>query len=191
MTWREGLVRYAMVAVSLLLVIIIALNLHLKNTGDMTDGELAIGLGTFVLAYATIILTLNETNEGRINREQDKDLAEKDRRRMRLKEQLEGLYSPLMSIKETDFLTYQYHRDKEPEKGGPSEHYVHKKMAEIKSKYNFLATDQLKISLAVYYEINFNDEQNENRIKLLIELWDEIEAEFDSLSIQYSYLIRS
>ncbi len=117
MTCREGLVRYAMVAVSLLLVIIIALNLNLKNTGDMTDGELAIGLGTFALAYATIILALNETEEGKNNREQARELAKKDRRRMRLKEQLEGLYSPLMSIKETDFLTYLNHRYKEREPG--------------------------------------------------------------------------
>lgn len=159
----------------------------------MTDGEFAIGLGTFTLAYATIILALNETDEGRNNREQARELAEKDRRRMRLKEQLEGLYSPLMSIKETDFLTYQYHRYEEPKPGGPSEneHYVHRKMTELISKYNFLATDHLRVSLNVYYGIDFNDEENENRIKFLIKLWDEIEGEFDLLSIKYSDLTKS
>jgi len=195
MTCREGLVRYAMVAVSLLLVIIIALNLNLKKIGDMTDGELAIGLGTFTLAYATIILALIETEEGMNNREQARELAEKDRRRMRLKEQLEGLYSPLMSIKETDFLIYQYHRFEGREGAGmiPAEieHYVHRKMAELRSKYNFLTTDELRVSLNVYYEIDFNDEENENRIKFLIKLWDEIEGDFDLLSIKYSDLTKS
>ncbi len=64
-------------------------------------------------------------------------------------------------------------------------------MAELRSKYNFLATDQLRVSFNVYYEIDFNDEENENRIKFLIKLWDEIEGEFDKLSIKYSDLTKS
>ena len=195
MSWREWIIRYSIIGVTILFIIIVALTINLKNIGDMTDGDFAIGLGTFTLAYATIILALNETDEGRNNREQARELAEKDRRRMRLKEQLEGLYSPLMSIKETDFLTYQYHRYTERERAGmypaEKEHYVHRKMAELRSKYSFLATDQLRVSFNVYYGIDFNDEENENRIKFLIKLWDEIEGEFDLLSIKYSDLTKS
>lgn len=161
----------------------------------MSWGDFIIGEATLSLAYATFFLGYAAMGDSILNREHERELAEKDRRRLRLKEQLEGLYSPLISIGETDFLTYLNHRYEARERVGmfsaENEHYVHRKMAEIKSKYNFLATFEMKLSLDIYYGIDFNVLENENLTKLLSKLWIKIKEEFYCLSIEYSELTKS
>ena len=194
MVTRRELDYTALVSViGIVLIIILLSSMVLEGTINLEG--FVVGVGTFLLAMATFYLAYTEMAESIKNRIQYRELAEKDRRRRRLKEQLEGLYSPLISIGETDFLTYLNHRYTERERAGmipaEKEHFVHKKMAEIRSKYNFLATFEMKQSLDVYYGIDFNDLENENRIRLLSGLWIKIKKDFSCLSIEYSDLTKS
>lgn len=57
------------------------------------SSEWAVAFGTLFLAYATAELAMQETDQSRA----DRRFAKAERIRLRLKEQLEGLYSPLMA----------------------------------------------------------------------------------------------
>jgi len=176
--------------------IILVVSLWAYMNGALSFGDFLIGDATVFLAFATVILAFTQIDEGRINRNQISALAEKDRRRLRLKEQLEGLYSPLIGIGRKDFIVKPYHRYEAPrgEMYGPPPHYIYEMMVEIRGKYKFLAEDELKEALDHYYKFD-SDQWKKMRTAesgaILEGLWDKITEEFDCLSLKYSVLTKS
>lgn len=120
--------------------LIILLLIILVLQGKISPDGFVVGTGTFLLAIATFYLAYTERTESISNRIQDKELAEKDRRRLRLKEQLEGLYSPLMSC-----LNYLDNRD-----AHTSEPLL-SLMQKLRGKFEFLAENDLRDLLREYY----------------------------------------
>jgi len=164
--------------------------------GKIGPDGFVVGTGTFLLAIATFHLANIERAESRQNRKQDKHLAEKDRLRLRLKEQLEGLYSPLMGIGKEDFIIQPNHRYEAPrgDQWGPDPNYVHEIMVEMRSKYKYLADDELKKALDFYYtkELDYGETLGKEEWSALIEdLWDRITEGFDMRSIEYSNLVKA
>ena len=85
---------------AIIVVVGIGTLVHMSATGfslDLGVGEAIIGIATLILALATFYLAFIDMEEGIRNREQSEIETGRDRRRLRLKEQLEGLYSPLLS----------------------------------------------------------------------------------------------
>jgi len=184
---------YSISALGVLTILSVLFALYLRSLGLLSWGELVIGAATLVLGFATYFLGYTGLADNELNRKQDIELAEKDRRRLRLKEQLEGLYSPLIGIGKKDFITKPYHTYDPPraEIYGAPPHYIHKIMVEIRSKYKFLAEDELKEALDYYYKKEFNDWDKmrpAEALAILEDLWNKITEDFDCLSIEYSAL---
>jgi hypothetical protein len=181
----ENIRKTQLSATKIITVIIILVGIgaisHILLTGssEIGTGEAIIGIATFFLALATLNLAFSEMEEGIKNRDQSEIEASKDRRRMRLKEQLEELYSPLLSY--IDFF------DK------VSEHSLRdtaiwKWMETLRSKYEFLATADLKQELRKYYQCRDQGFVDEEDIIILFNIKKIIIKDYEELSKEYSEL---
>jgi hypothetical protein len=118
--------------------------------GGLTVGEAAVGFGTLFLAAFTAVLasdTVKASNKALRDSQRSRGLMlqenQRERRRSRIKEQLEGLYSPLMSI-------VKYFED-------PREHFTpgtipwREMDGDIRFRYEFLASNSLREKFREYY----------------------------------------
>lgn len=128
-------------------------------------GDLFVGLATVVLACATFSLVWEEI-----------DASKKERRRLRLKEQLEGLYSPLIGLGD-QFENPMLHSTSHPNP-------VHTTMENIRSVYSYLASGALKNKFDLYYKIYYNPNHmpNSDELKSLRKL---ITDDYESISRKY------
>jgi hypothetical protein len=141
---------------------------------------------------ATFNLVLSGANE-----------SKKERKRKRLKEQLEGLYSPLMSYiymfiaVEKHFSSTESHLyDPSPQ---DSKIPLWLLMKEMRGKYNFLAEPQLKEELNKYYMFrddppydehgNYINEKGEKILDILNKVQKMIVEDFEKLSKEYNDLV--
>jgi len=130
-------------------------------------GGFSVALGTALLAFYTARLAGVTINEGR-----------RERRQQRIKEQLEGLYSPLMAH------IIDFERDK---------HYADFKdlLKEIKMRYEYLANPDFLKEMREYfveYSIDFNRARTrgwENFIKPKIKL---LKTDYEDLIKEYNSL---
>ncbi|MGD0805492.1 MAG: hypothetical protein ABSA11_15640 [Candidatus Bathyarchaeia archaeon] len=111
--------------------------------GSLKIGDIIVGLGTVLLAVFTGLLAFTSSRDAR-----------RERRVMRIKEQLEGLYSPLMAyIKYFDNVDEHFSLSERKinavRKAGETKVWL--LMHEIRSKYEFLAEPELKRKLREYY----------------------------------------
>lgn len=141
-------------------------------------GEAVIGIGTLILAFATFYLAFSEMEEGIRNREQEEAEAITNRRRLRVKEQLDGFYAPVYGIGRRDFIELGYHRT--------ADHYVHKMMKELRSKYGYLASDELREDLDHYYTLNLPQLRPQEWLAIIEPLWDRIMGDYESLVDEYN-----
>lgn len=164
------------IIVVILILILIGVSFSRVTKFEMTLGEFLTGAATVFLALATFILVLTGMEEGK-----------KQRRILRLKEQLEGLYSPAMAEIEK-FTTIKEHFN-------PMHTYTKDMMHNIKLKYQFLAEPYLKEKLKKYYsessqiqyEINMHiDEEQLDFKKFLEEIQKIIRDDYQRLSDEYS-----
>lgn len=147
--------------------------------GFLKWGDYIIGSSTFFLGFTTVYLALTGMAEGRRNRIQISELAEKDRRRLRLKEQLEGLYSPLMS--------YIYVLDNINEhKGEP----LFSVMQKVRGKFEFLAEEELKDSLREYYNTDLWSMSEDKWEKLIGHIMEAIGTGCVDISSEYDDLTK-
>ena len=145
----------------------------------MTTGEAVLNIVTILLAFATVFLAYTEIEEGRANREHARDLADKDRRILWIKEQLEGLYSPLMAYIDIVGNKYQ-HTYKEGD--------IMPLMHNIRSKYEYLAENDLLKYLREYYNTNISNLNEEDWKKMIGDIIDAIGVGYSELIIKYSKL---
>lgn len=167
---------------------------HIYLEDSISSGDFVIGLFTYFLGCTTIYLGLTEISEGRENRRQDRALAVQDRRRLKVKEQLEDLYSPLIGIGKKDFIEMPHHKYEEPPPGKyvKVEDHVHKVMVEIRSKYKYLAKDELKGLLDRYYLKKWETiTDNTLWFEYIEPIWCKINEDFNSLSREYSDLTKA
>jgi hypothetical protein len=157
---------------------------------EMHAGELVIGEATILLAFATFLLAMTETEESRQNRqimlEEGRaqrqvmlDEARRERRRIRLREQLEGLYSPLMSF--IDIID-----DRTQHRQGELMFLI----TSLRTKYEYLAEPKLKEVLREYYNTNKSTISNEKWIELANKLGDAIGIDYTFLIEEYDDLTR-
>lgn len=97
--------------------------------------DMFVAFGTILLALATFQLAYSEVEESR-----------KERRRLRLKEQLEGLYAPLM----TDLDLFD-----ENKSGISLMSTIEIIYNKIKLKYEYLALPNLREQIREFYRINY------------------------------------
>lgn len=102
----------------------------------MLLGEYFIGISTLILGGATYHLASTEISEGK-----------KRRRIERLRERLDGLYSPLMGLGK-DFEMIQHHWDNTILNPFRTTRDV---MIQVRFVYNYLASDALRMALDNYY----------------------------------------
>lgn len=132
---------------------------------QITYGEYLVGIGTIALAVFTGYLGY-ETAES----------SKKERRRQRLKEQLEGLYSPLMPyIEHIEGRAYD----------NPS--FI-SKLDQIKGLYEFLATPKLKELLRDYFNKHRLFKNNEEWSEFIKPVIDRIIEDNDTLLQEYAKL---
>lgn len=128
-------------------------------------GEYAVAVGTILLALFTYVLAHGETEKSR-----------KERRRLRLKEQLEKFYSPLMGE-----IGYFFNEDISP-KEKIRHFYSIISLYKIKSIFEFLASNDLREELRMYFVGGKIDIEEINNLR------DIIYDDFKSLSEEYSEL---
>ena len=131
------------------------------NPKDILWEDMFVAFGTVLLALFTYTLASGETASSAEMRELMINEARMERRRLRIKEQLEGLYSPLMA--ELESMTNQgshYRPDAQ----------LFLLMSQLKSKYEYLADSDLKEQLRDYYNTNLSEvspERWENMVDVL------------------------
>ena len=145
----------------------------------MPWGDFVVGEATILLAYATFFLGYAAMGDSILNREHERDLAAKDRRRLRLKEQLEGLYSPLMSY--IDILDNIKKHKSEP---------FYSIMQKFKNKFEFLAEEDLKDLLREYYHTDLYSLSKDEWNKLINPMMDAIGNGCMNISLEYDDLTR-
>jgi hypothetical protein len=166
--------------------------LDIRN-GTANNAEYATGVGTILLAFVTQDLVFNEIDEGK-----------KNRRRDRIRDQLEGLYSPAMAwidkfaITEEHFTKAESHKIKGSSKNDPKT-YTWQMIQDIRSKFEFLAEPILKEQFRQYYEAREHppyDEKGgqiyEKEIefrKILENIQNLIKEDYKKLSDEYSGLV--
>ena len=161
----------------ILLILILLIGVALQRI--ISPEGFVVGAGTFLLSMATFYLAFTERAESISNRIQIRELAEKDRRRLRLKEQLEGLYSPLMShIVILDNISE--HR------GDP----VLSLMQKLRGKFEFLAEDDLKDVLREYYDTDLDSISKDKWEDLTNAMIDTIGNGCTDISLEYDDLTR-
>jgi uncharacterized integral membrane protein len=140
--------------ITFLIILFIAININIQSSPQdfwkVNIGEILVGLGTIILAFFTATLATATEREGKKQREMIIEEAQTERRRLRLKERLEGLYSPLMGLG-SDFEHPETHMEyfKYQSSRGPGEVYV--TMKRIRNIYSYLALSVLKDQLDGYY----------------------------------------
>jgi hypothetical protein len=166
-------------------------------------GELVIGLGTVLLAIFTAYLAFSERDENIKNRELTRIVAAKERRRLRIKEQLEGLYSPAMAWIDNFNITDEHftnsEKNKEFSKPDEPKSGVWIFIQDARSQYQFLAEPPLKEKLIEYYEAREDPPYNkaydqfyEKELEfrgLLTEIQAMIKSDYKKLSDEYSELV--
>ena len=187
MNTREGLDWIALVSIfGILLILIVITSLALQ--GILSLEGFVVGGGTFLLAMATFYLAYAERAESISNRIQDKELAEKDRTRIWLKNRLDEFYGPLFGN-----LTTFHVGDREMTKREFIDPFLNK--YSIRDKYNYLASNRLKELLDRYFsfaeaDIRMERGKTDDEWKALL---DEIKAsiteDFKVLKQRYYELV--
>jgi hypothetical protein len=136
----------------------------MTNSGLIGWGDFAIGTATLFLAFATFFLAFIGIDE-----------SKKDRRRLRIKEKLEGLYSPLMA----NIKSFQDYDEKKINTS------VHNFMLGLKNKYIYLAEPDLRKILFTYYNTSKFDVNQRN---FLNQIADTIERDYKKLIKEYDEL---
>ena len=158
----------------------------------MSWGEFFIGGATVLLAMVTFALVLSGANEGK-----------KERKRKRLKEQLEGLYSPLMSyIYLFNVVGEHFSLSERRERAFSTDEKptaIWLLIQNMRGKYNFLAEPQLRKELNKYYMFrddspydehgNYINEKGEIFLDLFNKVQKMIEEDFERLSREYNDLV--
>jgi hypothetical protein len=158
----------------------------------MSWGEFFIGGATVFLAMVTFALVLSGANE-----------SKKERKRKRLKEQLEGLYSPLMSYIYLFNVVDEHFSSNERRLRLISSHdpktAIWLLIQEIRGKYNFLAEPELRKELNKYYLFrddppydehgNYINEKGEKFLDILNKVQKMIVEDFERLSREYNDLV--
>jgi len=135
--------------------------------GQISEGDFIVGLGTLALAFATMSLVLVELEVSSVNR-----------RINRIKDQLDRLYAPLYGIGEKNFTWDYKHRE-----GQSIYNFM---MAEIRNRYKYLASPELKKLLDDYYQ-RISDYKSIEEEKLKV-IWKQIIKDFEALVNEYNSL---
>jgi hypothetical protein len=163
-------------AIAWVFIIVIVVTSYATYEGIIDLGEAVIGLATEVLAFATLLLAITEIHEGNLNRELQSQESKNERNRLRLKEQLEGFYSPIMPYVD-DF------NDKTPR----SVFYIEKEglLNYIQSKYEFLASPELRELFRRFYD---KDDYIENWGEIINSIHDTLKEDFKRFTKKYNEL---
>lgn len=128
-------------------------------------GEFSVAIGTLLLAAFTFQLAVTEVEE-----------SQNERKRLRLKEQLEGFYSLLMPY--IDDFNDQRTRGV----------FLHEKqglMNNVQSKYEFLASPKLRELFRRFYDRN---DCNKNWAEIINSIHDTILEDFHKFTEEYNKL---
>ncbi len=136
-----------------------------SKPGPIDRGDALVGFATIFLGFATMLLGFTEMNTSRISR-----------RMSRIKDQLDRLYSPIFGIGENEFMEHWRHKDVND--------YIYQLMNEIRSRYKYLASPELRELLDEYYQ------HPKERGKFLRDIWNCVVKDFNDLSEEYNYLTR-
>ncbi len=147
--------------------------------------DVFVAFGTILLALFAWELALRETESSGKMRQLMIDEARRERRRLRIREQLYGLYSPLMA-----HIKLFSKEDNEHRKEEMIDPFMEKYL--IKSKYQFLASDRLKDLLIQYFNTApANIRQDRGSWEELMEqLRNTISEDFHNLSEEYRNLTK-
>jgi len=137
-----------------------------------------MGWEGFIVGFATVLLGFATFNLGFIEIKESR----RERRRLRLKEQLEDLYSPLFGLGAREFLEFSCHRQ--------ADHRVHKKMEELQSRYKYLATNELRELLDIYYQTDIGPLSHDKQLwnNFIRPIWNHIVSDFENRSDEYNDL---
>lgn len=133
-------------------------------------GDFSVAIGTILLAGFTVYLAWIEIDEGK-----------KERRRLRLKEQLEEFYSPLMAHIEF-FDKLDEHRVRDTA--------IWKLMVPMRNRYEFLASPDLREKLRTYYNTNLSSLTETKWNELIKPIKKMIVSDFHSLIDEYNELTK-
>ena len=168
--------RFSITTSIIILIIILACAYLLGMLGlfgesfDFSFGELAVALGTLLLALYTHYLGVTDQKE-----------SQTERRRLRIKERLEGLYSPLAGIMVFFNTEDSYLILKQP---------MHKFFTdtEILRNYEYLASDELIELLREYFN---HDERHFTEPRWTVwqrSMRERIDFDFNELLEEYNQL---
>jgi len=135
-------------------------------------GGLAVSLGTLLLAYYTAVLGRDTVEEGR-----------KARRLQRIKDQLDGLYGPLMAY------IAQF-----GEQHVPLHEAFHTSMKQIRIRYEYLATPEFAKQLREYFPAYDRDLRTPDTMdwgKFIKPKIDQLKKDHESLLKDYESLTQS
>lgn len=172
------------ILVLILLSIVFTLRIvELKDFLTINLGDVMVALGTILLAFFTAELAMSATEDAKAYRRVMIDEARRERRRLRIREQLYGLYSPLMAHV-TLFSKEDYEHRKEKMIDPFMEKYL------IKSNYQFLASDRMKDLLIQYFDTTpANIRQDTGSWEeLMDQLRNTVSEDFHNLSEEYRNL---
>jgi len=156
---------------------------ELKDFLAINMGDVMVALGTILLAFFTAELAMSATDDAKAYRRLMIDEARRERRRLRIREQLYGLYSPLMA-----HITFFSKEDYEHRKEKMIDPFMEKYL--IKSNYQFLASDRLKDLLIQYFDTTPANIRHDRGSweELMDQLRNTISDDFRSLSEEYRNL---
>ena len=181
----DNLPAFVMV-IAFLIVLLQAININIYSSPQdfwkVNIGEILVGLGTIVLAFFTSLLTTATEREGKKQRKMIIEEAQTERQRLRFKEQLEGLYSPLIGLG-TNFEKPEFH-------SVYYKHLVRTTMGNIRSVYSYLASSALKDLLDLYYN-NYYSPNLMPDSNMLKNLHIVFTSDFEEITKKYRSLIVS
>jgi len=155
----------------------------LAHSQEIIWEDMFVAFGTVILALFTWHLALTQTDESKQTRELLIDEGKKERRRLRLKEQLEDLYSPLMAhISYFDWLQPRSNHIR-----GIREFMEY----EIKNRYEFLATTQLRNLLITYYHPDTRTMTDQDWSIFIRNVGKTIEDDYSRIAREYYDLTKS
>lgn len=139
-----------------------------------------------VISIISVLYLMDQLNEMRLDRKYMKEEDERERNRIRLKEQLEGLYSPLLANRDL-FVEGNYENTKETVIDPFMKKY------QIKEKYEYLASNRLRPILREYFKLTSID------IKMNRDNWKElmkrmrgcIDSDFHYLLQEYTAITKT
>lgn len=135
-------------------------------------GEFSVALGTILLAIFTYQLALTEVEESR-----------KERRRLRVREQLKEFYAPLIAKKDVIEIIRTYEVK-------VSHSHLIEIFDEFRPMLEFLALRDLKDKIPELYTKDFEEYSSEDWKKYFDELIDCIYRNFNSLIEEYNELTK-